>query len=93
MPNTIFHGNVEKWRLFHAANMTDREPTTWSEGADIGIGVEAVEKLHHVHHPVAPDEFHRTEFLAVWEKNIDCHRGPIGDGQIADEFSEGGDVI
>ena len=32
MPNTIFHGNVEKWRLFHAANMTDMEPTTWSEG-------------------------------------------------------------
>ncbi len=22
----------KKWRLFHAANMTDREPTTWSEG-------------------------------------------------------------
>ena len=21
-----------KWRLFHAANMTDMEPTTWSEG-------------------------------------------------------------
>lgn len=88
MPNTIFHGNVEKWRLFHAANMTDME-----RGADIGIGVEAVEKLHHVHHPVVPGEFYRAEFLAVWEKNIDRHRGPIGDGQIADELSEGGDVI
>lgn len=62
-------------------------------GADIGIGVEAVEKLHHVHHPVVPGEFYRAEFLAVWEKNIDRHRGPIGDGQIADELSEGGDVI
>ena len=61
--------------------------------ADIGIGVEAVEKLHHVHHPVIPGKFHRAEFLAVGEQNIDGHRGPIGDGQIADELSEGGDFI
>ena len=32
IPKAIFQGRVEKCRLFHAANITEREPTTWREG-------------------------------------------------------------
>ena len=62
-------------------------------GTDVGVGVKAVEKLYHMHHPVVPGEFHRPEFLTVGKQNVDRYRRPIGDGEIADELSKGGDVI
>lgn len=62
-------------------------------GAHIGVGVKAVEELHHMDHPVVPGELHGPELLTVGKQDVHRHRGPVGNGDIADELLEGGHIV